>query len=1314
LLGSNFTNENSVITIDHAYATGKTAGYQQVGGLIGDNNAYSGTITIDQTYASGLVSSANDSPGGLIGRHGSGSGSTATLSNSLWDEGSTGQAAAIGSGSSSGISSINAGNRHDTSAYAALGGAWNCGTGGICRSGDGEWVMLDGNTRPFLASEYSTTIRSAHQLQLMLLDPTARYTLVADIDAAATQGGGGSMWSSQGFVPVGNNDSKFTGTFDGQGHTVSGLTINRAGQDYAGLFGYVQNATLRNVGLLGGSAVGKQFVGALAGYIVANGGTSNISNAYATGNVTGESEVGGLVGKNEGNGSTASISNVYSTGDVSGSGYFVGGLVGDNMSSTGGLASISGAYATGRVQGKFDVGGLVGRNGVLVGNGTASISNAYATGDVSGDAVVGGLVGYNVRLQDGISTISDSYATGAVTGNGGLLGSSYFSIINNSFFAISDAAGHSINNGGASSGAWSGNSYGTGMTLVNLKKLATFSSWNIDNVGGGSSVWRIYEGDTTPQLRAFMQALTVNAGTLTGKTYDGNKASGTTAGYTTSIPGAALEGALAYSTNAKDAGTYSTADASLNVGGLYSTKYDISYGTSTLTIGKAPLTVRAHSDSKTYNGQAYAGYGIVAMDGFVNNETDAVLSGSLVNGGSSYGAVNAGSYGISLSGLSSSNYAITYVGGTLTINPALLSGNLVGMVLKTYDGSTVATLGAGNFQLTGWVGSDGAAVTKTSGYYDSANAGSGRTVSVSLGSGDYVATGATNLANYVLPTSISGNIGTVAKAPLTVRAHADGKTYDGRAYTGYGIVALDGFVNNETAAVLSGTLSNGGNSYGAVNVGTYNIALSGLSSSNYAISYVNGSLSIAPAPLTITAKNFGKTYDGLAFGGGNGVSFSGFAAGEDASVLGGVLAYGGDSQGAKNAGSYTIVPAGLSSSNYSISYVNGSLSIAPAALSVVANNLGKTYDGLVHGGVNSVSYSGFAAGEDASVLSGSLSYGGSFQGAKNAGSYTIVPSGLNSGNYAISYVNGSLVIAPAALTVMAKNHGKTYDGLAYGGGNGVSYSGFVAGENASVLGGSLVYGGSAQGAKDAGSYVIAPSGLSSSNYVLHYVDGSLTVAPAALTVTANSLAKTYDGLAYSSGNGVFYSGFVAGEEASVLGGALAYGGSAQGARNVGSYVIAPSGLSSGNYTIRYVDGRLAITPAALTVTANNASKVYDGTGYRGGNGVRYSGFMAGDDASVLSGKPAYAGSSQGAVDTGSYAIMPGGLSSENYDVSFVAGSLSISAPANSPSGAKIWQGVKPQATPPLPGGVLPERAGRNGQPFLALAPGFIALVTDEE
>lgn len=428
----------------------------------------------------------------------------------------------------------------------------------------------------------------------------------------------------------------------------------------------------------------------------------------------------------------------------------------------------------------------------------------------------------------------------------------------------------------------------------------------------------------------------------------------------------------------------------------------------------------------------------------------------------------------------------------------------------------------------------------------------------------------------------------------------------------------------------------------------------------YALAFdSSGVLIIDRATLRVTANGAIKTYDGMLWNGGNGVSYAGFVGGDSATSLGGSLSFGGSAQGAVDAGSYDLSATGLSSDNYMISYALGTLVIEQAPLSVTVNNAIKTYDGLAWQGGGGVRYAGFVNGEAASVLGGSLSYGGSAQNAVDAGIYTLSVTGLSSGNYAISYAPGALTINRVSLSVTANDAIKTYDGTAWQGGNGVLYTGFVNGESAAVLGGSLSFGGSAQNAVDAGVYALNVTGLSSRNYEISYAPGALTIDRASLTVTANDASKTYDGLAWQGGNGVRYAGFVNGENAAVLGGSLSYGGSAQGAVDAGSYALSIAGLASGNYVISYAPGALTINRASLQVTANDAVKTYDGLGWSGGNGVRYQGFVNGESEAVLGGSLNFGGSAQGATDAGVYALSVAGLSSNNYDIRYLPGSVRI-------------------------------------------------------
>src|SRR5439155_26136241 len=160
----------------------------------------------------------------------------------------------------------------------------------------------------------------------------------------------------------------------------------------------------------------------------------------------------------------------------------------------------------------------------------------------------------------------------------------------------------------------------------------------------------------------------------------------------------------------------------------------------------------------------------------------------------------------------------------------------------------------------------------------------------------------------------------------------------------------------------------------------------------------------------------------------------------------------------------------------------------------------------------------------------------------------------------ISYVTGTLTINPAALTVRASNAIQIYDGTTFTGGNGVTYNGFVNSETESVLTGTVSYSGTSQGAINAGSYTIVPGGLSSANYDISYVNGTLTVNRAALLLKAADASR-----AYGHTNPVFsatFDGFVNGEQTNVLGGTLVLSTTAETNSPVGAYLIEVTGVTS--------------------------------------------------------------------------------------------------------------------------------------------------------
>ncbi|MEA4840029.1 MAG: GLUG motif-containing protein, partial [Bacteroidales bacterium] len=232
----------------------------------------------------------------------------------------------------------------------------------------------------------------------------AYFIQTANIDASTT-----STWDSgSGFSPIGNETTPFSGTYYGNGHTISGLIISRSSTNNVGLFGYT-SSTIDGLGLIGGSVSGSSSVGSLIGLV--NSGT--ISNCYATGSVNGITYVGGLIGDIDVIGTNITLSNCYATGNVNGT-NMVGGLVGYIYEGT-----INNCYATGNVTGATSVGGLLGWS-----ESASVFNNCYAIGNMTGTSGVGGLVGdenessgtftncfYNSELFTGTTT----FGTGKTT-----------------------------------------------------------------------------------------------------------------------------------------------------------------------------------------------------------------------------------------------------------------------------------------------------------------------------------------------------------------------------------------------------------------------------------------------------------------------------------------------------------------------------------------------------------------------------------------------------------------------------------------------------------------------------------------------------------------------------------------------------------------------------------------------------------------------------------------------------------------------------------------------------------------------------------
>jgi hypothetical protein len=224
-----------------------------------------------------------------------------------------------------------------------------------------------------------------------------------------------TLTGTNNWTAIGTNTARFTGSFNGEGYTITGLNINRTTEDYQGMFGVIgTGGIVQKLGLVGGSISGYGYVGGVAG---ANYGM--IQDCYTTGSVTGDGndlgDMGGIIGGNTGGVAgynKGTIQNCYTTGSVS-SYSRVGGVVGYNDGGT-----IQNCYATGNVDSSKRGGGFsnTGMVGGVVGINSGTVQNCYATGSISGGNSAGGVVGTNS------GTVQNCYATGNVSGDYGVGG----------------------------------------------------------------------------------------------------------------------------------------------------------------------------------------------------------------------------------------------------------------------------------------------------------------------------------------------------------------------------------------------------------------------------------------------------------------------------------------------------------------------------------------------------------------------------------------------------------------------------------------------------------------------------------------------------------------------------------------------------------------------------------------------------------------------------------------------------------------------------------------------------------------------------
>lgn len=279
-------------------------------------------------------------------------------------------------------------------------------------------------------------IYTKDDLDNIKLDMAGKYILMNDIvfDASDYEKGGSFYNSGKGWEPIGTESTNFRGVFDGNGYKIKNLYINNPEQNYIGLFGVVEYATISNVYLENVDITGKYYVGGIVGE---SRNISTISYCVVGGEVNGAENVGGIVGKqylSDYVNGTNYIKYCMNAAPISGN-NFVGGIVGYSHS----YYSYSGYYGdnyrysdviycanTGTVKASGSyAGGVVGYS---TGNRLSQTNTyCYNTGNVSATSYAGGLIG---SCSSSYTYVTHCYSVGTVTATsnyGGCFGSNPYS-----------------------------------------------------------------------------------------------------------------------------------------------------------------------------------------------------------------------------------------------------------------------------------------------------------------------------------------------------------------------------------------------------------------------------------------------------------------------------------------------------------------------------------------------------------------------------------------------------------------------------------------------------------------------------------------------------------------------------------------------------------------------------------------------------------------------------------------------------------------------------------------------------------------------
>ena len=542
--------------------------------------------------------------------------------------------------------------------------------------------------------------------------------------------------------------------------------------------------------------------------------------------------------------------------------------------------------------------------------------------------------------------------------------------------------------------------------------------------------------------------------------------------------------------------------------------------------------------------------------------------------------------------------------------------------------------------------------------------------------------GATTIGSSTLSGSGGEATATFATSSLTAGSHAIAAVYNGDSnFSGStGILPGGQTVSNRnitvtadaksktfgdtdpplTYQITSGSLASGDAFTGVLTrnageaVGTHTISQGTLAlNGNYSLTYVGANLTIALRNITVTtdanSKTFGDTDPALTY-----------------QITSGSLASGDAFTGAltRNAGeavgTYAIIQGTLAlSSNYTLTYVGGNLTIALRNIAVTAN-AGQT---KVYGTADPVAF-----GYTHDPLVGSDSFSGALArvAGEDVGLYGITQGTLAlSSNYTLIYVGANLTISPKTIDASIAAADKRYDGTDAAAITGRSLTGVVGGDNVSLTGGTATFGDNNVGTGKAVTATdLSLAGADAGNYALSSspVTTTATITQRDLTVTVTGINKVYDGSIAATVN--LSTDALESDTVTASYTSASFADKNAGTRKAVSVGgISISGSDAGNYNLVNTTASTTanITPKDLTITANDRGKTYDDTVTFAGTEFTAMGLVNAD--SVTSVTLTSTGAAAGAtVDGSPYSIVPSavlGIGLSNYNITYVNGSLTV-------------------------------------------------------